>query len=282
LSRTLAQLRVETRALRARYQASTAGLHQITQSNADILSALQHDSSASPPPVAASGGSERSLGELSELSEYQTLKESSRTEGATIVVDPGCSDEDDEDDGHSEEEAEYQEYVEDGATYIYRSLGDGGHGGRGGHGGHGGDVAARAADGPQGRDSAARSRAATAAATALAVALSPQQSMGLSNGKRARSFTHELASEPLHASKQASEALSRGDPSAERLRVEQLRGMIAAEQREREALLQAFRANESMLQELQAANAKLVEQLGQLTELKRRRQAANAPDGAHG
>ena len=289
LSRTLAQLRVETRALRARYQASTAGLQQVSQSNAHILSELQHDGSPSHPPppettasasAAVGTAAEGWLSELSETqSEYAALKETSLTEGATIVVDPGFSDgdgeegeegeeEEDDDDDEEEEGGAYEAYVEDGTTYLYRGLGSGvQHSGK----------AALPAGGRNSRDSTARSRAANAAATALAGALSPQQSMELSNGKRARSFAHELASEPLHASKQASDALSRGDPSAERLRVEQLRGLIAAEQREREALLQAFQANESMLTELQAANQKLVEQLGHLKELRRRRQAASAP-----
>jgi len=80
-------------------------------------------------------------------------------------------------------------------------------------------------------------------------------------GKRQRSYTSELAAEPLHAAKHHSNPPSRASPSAEQMRITQLRQLIETEQADREALLSAYQANEALLKQLIEQNAVLRGQL---------------------
>merc|ERR1711988_566203 len=89
--------------------------------------------------------------------------------------------------------------------------------------------------------------------------------LDLAAGKRPRSFTSELAAEPLHPSKQSlasvdSHGPARSSPTMVQARIMELRSLIATERKERQALLDAMEANSRLLQELQADNKELMRQ----------------------
>lgn len=97
--------------------------------------------------------------------------------------------------------------------------------------------------------------------------------MELNMGKRPRSFTLELAAQPLHPSKQPSEASARTSPTFTQTRIAELRANIQDEMRTHEMLLAQIAADGRTLAKLQADNAKLMDELA---ELRRRRSAARA------
>jgi len=94
---------------------------------------------------------------------------------------------------------------------------------------------------------------------ALSGARPKEQAPELTNSKRPRSFTSELAAEPLHPCKQQSDA--HGVPQGSCVSVGQLRELIDSQRRVREQLQQQTRENAALLSSLQQTNIELRRQL---------------------
>jgi len=245
LAHEWARLKLETTSLRSRCSYAAETVERISATNATILAELR--AGTQPVPVAAEAATASSSSACTVSPAAATTADpdpnagvaSRRPRMATnIVVVEHVDDDDDEVDGGE-------------------SDGDGD-----------GDA--------DGGDSGGTMRAATDEAHSRALSYdddSPVESpppllpfKQASLGKRARSYTSELLAEPLHPSKVPSETSrpSRTSPSAEQMRIGQLRELIAREKAEREALLAAFLENERTLQRLQQINAELRAEVARL------------------
>ena len=97
----------------------------------------------------------------------------------------------------------------------------------------------------------------------------------IAHTKRPRSFTSELAAEPLHPHKQQIDG--RGVPQRGDVSVARLRELIAIQRGRREELLQQMQENATVLGTLQQMNAVLREQLAALQEEMTRVATSAAP-----
>jgi len=97
--------------------------------------------------------------------------------------------------------------------------------------------------------------------------------MVLAPGKRNRSFTSQLAAEPLHPAKQRSQPTSQrttsplqDESAVERARIAELKLLIETERRELERLVDACRENEAVIARLKEMNASLIAEVSRVRE----------------
>jgi len=276
LSLQWARLKLEADELRTNLATSVRTMEELAASNESILQELR-----SSDPPSASAGADLPCGESSALAAHATGGPELIADETTIVVMSG----DEEDEEDEEDEGGDADDDEDGAEL--------------------GSFAATLSDdedddGPVYRGHEMPSRDISCNSSTYTASPSPSPpkgprggppsfpkakaaNMALAPGKRNRSFTSQLAAEPLHPAKQRSQPTSQRTTSplldegaAERARIHELKQLIQTERRELERLIDAYRENEVVIARLKEMNALLI---AEITAVRKARELHEAAQG---